>query len=123
MPVLAKKRNVSRNTVSKGRQGAQHHILQVQPGPFVDREDEGGQIEEVQKVLNSLKSGTSPPLKFFSDEKIFTVDRCSNCQNDRWLANTKKEVPKSFQTKNPASVMVLGVVSTAGDVLVHFFKA
>ncbi|QQP55728.1 Uncharacterized protein FKW44_000163 [Caligus rogercresseyi] len=28
------------------RQGAQHHILQVQPGPFVDREDEGGQIEE-----------------------------------------------------------------------------
>ncbi|QQP49033.1 Uncharacterized protein FKW44_009545, partial [Caligus rogercresseyi] len=55
-----------------------------------------------KKVLNSLKSGTSPPLKFFSDEKIFTVDRSSNRQNDRWLAKTKKEVPKSFRTKNPA---------------------
>ncbi|QQP51475.1 Transposable element tcb2 transposase [Caligus rogercresseyi] len=72
-------------------------------------------LKRCKKVLNSLKSGTFPPLKFFSDEKIFTLDRSSNLQNDRWLAKTKKEVPKSFRTKNPASVMVLGVVSTAGD--------
>ncbi|QQP37677.1 Transposable element tcb2 transposase [Caligus rogercresseyi] len=57
------------------------------------------------------------------DEKIFTVDRSNNRQNDRWLAKTKKEVPKSFKTKKSPSVMVLGVVSTAGDVLLHFFKA
>ncbi|QQP37551.1 Uncharacterized protein FKW44_017846, partial [Caligus rogercresseyi] len=95
----SKNPDVSIGQKAKREQGAQHHILQAQPGPFVDREDEGGQIEE----------------KFFSDEKIFTVDRFSNRQNDRWLAKTKKEVTKSFRTKNTASVMVLGVVSTAGD--------
>ncbi|QQP48709.1 Uncharacterized protein FKW44_009104 [Caligus rogercresseyi] len=50
------------------------------------------------------------------------MDCSSNSQNDRWLAKTKKEVPKSFRTKNPTSVMFLGVVRTAKDVLVHFFK-
>ncbi|QQP52455.1 Transposable element tcb2 transposase [Caligus rogercresseyi] len=91
----------------QGRQGAQHHVLQAQPGPFVDREDEGGQIEEVQKDVEFVE--------FFSDEKIFTLDRSSNRQNDKWLAKTKKEVPKSLRMKNLASVMVLGAVSTAGD--------
>ncbi|QQP54437.1 Transposable element tcb2 transposase [Caligus rogercresseyi] len=115
MSVLAKKRNVSWSTVSRAvkelntisYKWCQAHLLT-------------GKMKEVRlrrckKVLNSLKSGTSPHLKFFSDEKIFTVDRSSNRQNDRWLAKTEKEVPNSFKTKNPASVMVLGVVSTAGD--------
>ncbi|QQP41222.1 Transposable element tcb2 transposase, partial [Caligus rogercresseyi] len=74
-------------------------------------EDEGGQIEEVQKGVEFVEVGYLST----SDEKIFTVDRSSNCQNDKWLVKTKKEVPKSFRTKNPASVTVLGVVNTAGD--------
>ncbi|QQP40460.1 Transposable element tcb2 transposase [Caligus rogercresseyi] len=113
MSVLAKKRNVSRATVSRAvkelniisYKRSQAHLLTGKMKEVI--------LRRCKKVLNSLQSGTSPPLKFFSDEKIFTVDRSSNRQNSRWLA--KKEVPKSFRTKNPASVMVLGVVSTAGD--------
>ncbi|QQP36293.1 Transposable element tcb2 transposase, partial [Caligus rogercresseyi] len=96
MSVLAKKRNES-NIISYKR--SQDHLL----------------TGKMKEVLNSLKSSTSQPMKFFSDEKIFTGDRSRNRQNDRWLAKTKKEVLKSFRTNNPASVMVLGVVSTTGD--------
>ena len=40
-------------------------------------------------ILNLLKSNPWK-IKFFSDEKIFTVDRASNRRNDRWIASSSK---------------------------------
>ncbi|QQP37480.1 Transposable element tcb2 transposase [Caligus rogercresseyi] len=115
MPVLAEKRNVSRATVSRAVKKLNIISYKRSQAHLFTGKMKEVRLRRCKKVLNSLKSGTSPPLKFFSDEKIFTVDRSSNRQNDRWLAKTNKEIPKSFRTKNTASVMDLGVVSTAGD--------
>ncbi|QQP36165.1 Transposable element tcb2 transposase [Caligus rogercresseyi] len=123
MSVLAKKRNVSRATVSKAVKELNIISYKCSQAHLLTGKMKEVRLRRCKKVFYSLKLGTSPPLKFFSDDKIFTVDRFSNRQNERWLVKTKKEVPKSFRTKNPASVVVLGVVRTAGDVLVHFFKA
>lgn len=43
-------------------------------------------------------------------------------KNDRWLNETPKEVWPVIHTKFPASIVVLGVVSSEGDVMApHFF--
>jgi hypothetical protein len=70
-------------------------------------------------------SSTKRPffLRFFSDEKIFTVDAKINSRNDSWLAQDPKDVPIVSRTKFPASIHVLGVVSSEGDVMPpHFFE-
>ncbi|QQP53769.1 Transposable element tcb2 transposase [Caligus rogercresseyi] len=93
---------LSRSSISNLRSAAR---------PIVDREDEGGQIEEVQKGVELIEFGYLSTSEILLRREDFTVDRSSNRQNDRWLAKTKK----SFRSKNPASVMVLGIVSTALD--------
>ncbi|QQP54113.1 Transposable element tcb2 transposase, partial [Caligus rogercresseyi] len=43
--------------------------------------------------------------------------------NDRWICREASEVPMVFRTKNPAAVMVLGVISSEGHVMPpHFFE-
>ncbi|QQP39549.1 Transposable element tcb2 transposase [Caligus rogercresseyi] len=45
-----------------------------------------------------------------------------NRQNGRWICREASEVPMVFRTKNPAAVMVLGVISSEGHVMPpHFF--
>ena len=56
-------------------------------------------------------------LGFFSDEINCTQDQRTNSQNNRWLARNPADVPVVMQTKFPATVMVLGVVSSDGDVM------
>ncbi|EFN62830.1 hypothetical protein EAG_00300, partial [Camponotus floridanus] len=74
-------------------------------------------------LLCSLKNEASGRIRFFSDEKIFTVDAKINRRNDRWLAHDPEDVPVIARTKCPANVHVLGVVSSEGDVMPpHFFK-
>ncbi|XP_072764892.1 uncharacterized protein [Anoplolepis gracilipes] len=74
-------------------------------------------------LLNSLKNEAARRIKFFSDEKIFSVDAKVNRRNDRWLAHDPDEVPVIARTKFPASVHVLGVVSNEGHIMPpHFFK-
>ena len=64
-------------------------------------------------------------MRFFSDEKIFrlfTVDAKIKRKNNRWLAEDPGEVPVIGKSKCPASVHILGVVSSEGDVMPpHFF--
>lgn len=46
-----------------------------------------------------------------------------NRQNDRLICQNASDVPAVVHTKFPASVMVLGVVSSEGDVVApHFFN-
>ncbi|UYV66041.1 hypothetical protein LAZ67_3006267 [Cordylochernes scorpioides] len=60
---------------------------------------------------------------FFSDEKNFDVDQKVNPRNDRWICKDPSEIPVVMHTKFPASVMVLGVISSEGDVMPpHFFE-
>lgn len=74
-------------------------------------------------LLCSLKHEASGRIRFFSDEKIFTVDAKVNRRNDRWLAHNPEDVPVVGKTKFPASVHVLSVVSSEGDVMPpYFFK-
>lgn len=72
-------------------------------------------------LLTSLKHEAAGRLRFFSDEKIFTVDAKVNRRNDRWIALDPSEVPVVGKTKNPASVHVLLVVSSDGHVMPPFF--
>ena len=61
-------------------------------------------------------------MKFFSDEKNFTVDCAFNRRNDRRIASSRSEIQSKMTTKQPAKVMTLCVVSSEGDVLTHFFE-
>ncbi|CAK9827593.1 Transposable element Tcb1 transposase [Anthophora retusa] len=80
-------------------------------------------IARCNLILCSLKNEAAGRLRFFSDEKIFTVDAKVNRRNDRWLAHDPADVPVVARTKFPASVHVLSVVSSEGDVMPpHFFK-
>ena len=76
-----------------------------------------------KQLLGSLKREASGLVRVFSDEKIFTVDRKTNRRNTRYLCRFPDEVPVAMKTKFPASVMVLGVVTSNGDVMPpHFFE-
>jgi len=80
-------------------------------------------IARCNLLLSSLKNEAAGRVRFFSDEKIFTVDAKVNRRNDRWLAHDPEDVPIVARTKFPASVHVLGVVSSEGDVMPpHFFE-
>ncbi|QQP36414.1 Transposable element tcb1 transposase [Caligus rogercresseyi] len=60
--------------------------------------------------MQEVRLGSSKGL--LRREKILTVDCSRNCQNDRWLAQTKREVPKTFKTMSPASVMTSSSTSS-----------
>ena len=57
---------------------------------------------------------------FFSDEKMFTIDPVRNRQNERYVCfpNYKVADEDKFleKTKHPASLMMLGVVASTGEV-------
>lgn len=73
-------------------------------------------------LLNDMKHETSGYLRFFSDEKIFTQQQKVNRRNDRYLTDDFEEVPIVMCVKFPVNVMVLGVVSSEGDVMLpHIF--
>ncbi|UYV80156.1 hypothetical protein LAZ67_18001842, partial [Cordylochernes scorpioides] len=74
-------------------------------------------------LLNNLKHDSFGMLRFFSDEKNFDVNQKVNPRNDRWICKDPSEIPVVMHTKFPASVMVLGVISSEGDVMPpHFFE-
>lgn len=114
---LAKDRNVSDFVIRKAikddlgymsRSRGVRHLL-----------TEGNKLNRVskgKKILNALKS-KGGYLKFFSDEKIFTVDASINRRNDRWICLDPDEVQPSMASKKPASVMVLAIISSQGDVM------
>lgn len=87
---------------------------------------EAARIKRVARynlLLCSLKNEAAGRVRFFSDEKISTVDAKVNRKNDSWLAHDLEDAPVVARTKFPASVHVLGVVSSEGDVFPpHFFK-
>ena len=76
---------------------------------------------KAQALVSDLKNHSAGMLRFFSDEKNFIQDRKVNRQNDRWLCEDPSDVPTVMHSKFPASVMVLGVVSSEGHVMPPYF--
>ena len=92
-------------------------------------------VELSQKMLNSVKS-YGKRIIFFSDEKNFNVQEAYNRRNSRYIVLENSDVEDgggdndvdvdadgvpynvkyATSTKNPASVMFLGVVASTGEV-------
>lgn len=78
-------------------------------------------VERCGRLLQSLKTDTARCIRFFSDEKMFTVDEKFNRQNHRCTVNCAENACVVPKTKFPASVHVLGVVSSQGHVMPPYF--
>ena len=71
-------------------------------------------------MLNWINSNGSV-IKFFSDERIFLVDRAICKLNGHCIVSSIKEVHHTMTTKYPAGVMAICVVSSESNVLNRFF--
>lgn len=72
-------------------------------------------------LLNELKHDSAKRLRFFSDEKNFTQEQKINKQNHRYLTDDPDEVPVVVKIKFPINIMVLGVISSEGDIMPPYF--
>ncbi|UYV77188.1 hypothetical protein LAZ67_15000036 [Cordylochernes scorpioides] len=95
----------------------------LRKGQLLTENMENNRKGKAAALLNNLKHDSFGMLRFFSDEKNFDVDQKVNPRNDRWICKDPSEIPVVMHTKFPASVMVLGVISSEGDVMPpHFFE-
>lgn len=122
MAKVAKDMNVSKATIHR----TIHENLSLKSYVIKRRQLLTEDTKERRKIkasalINELKHQSAGTLRFFSDEKNFIQDRVINRQNDRWLADSPEDVPISMHSKYPAHVMVLGVVSSEGDVMPPVF--
>ncbi len=123
MSVHAKNLNTSSSTISRALKELGYKSYALRVRHLLTESQKDARVRKGKKLLNLLKKGEFGDLRFFSDEKIFTVDITINRRNKRWICKEASEVPMVFRSKKPASVMVLGVISTNGDVMPpHFFK-
>ncbi|QQP50127.1 Transposable element tcb2 transposase [Caligus rogercresseyi] len=115
MTKLAKDRNVSHTTIRRAVKDDLNYRSSAK--------NKADRVSKGRKILNDLKS-KGHYLRFYSDEKIFTVDESVSRRNDRWICQDPKEVKPTMSSKKPAAVMTLAVISSEGDVMVpHFFQA
>ncbi|BHF64787.1 hypothetical protein SprV_0200779400 [Sparganum proliferum] len=81
-------------------------------------------LERSKRILSLLKKGPHPV--FYSDEKLFTGDLVSNSRTDRYISPLKVsgvsvDVKKKSLVKHPAFVMVFGLISSDGKVMLPVF--
>ena len=96
----------------------------MQTGQLLTQATKDRRLLNSTKLLNKLKHlKESNMLWFFSDEKNFCQDQAHNRQNHRWIAMCPNDVPRVIKTKFPNTVMVFGVISSDGDMMVlHIFE-
>ncbi len=123
MRVHSKNFATSRHTISRAIRddlGYKSYVLRVRH--LLSEKQKQARVTKGTRLLNALKAAEAGSLRFFSDEKIFTLDRTANRRNDRWICKDPKDVPMVFRSKHPAAVMVLGVICSNGAVMPpHFF--
>lgn len=124
MRTLAKKMKVDPKTIRTAVHDDLHcksYVLKVRQ--TLSEATKAKRLERCNLLLTSLKHAASGRIRFFSDEKIFTIDAKVNRRNDRWIARDPEDVPVVGRTKFPASLHVLLVISSEGDVMPpHFFE-
>ena len=124
MGALAKEMGVAKSTIHK----AVHEDLdlisyKLRRRHLLTEKTKDTRLAKARALLNELKDESVGMLRFFSDEKNFVQDMRVNVQNDRWLCSDPSDVPVVMRSKMPASVMILGVVSSDGDVMpLHIFQ-
>ena len=96
----------------------------MQTGQLLTQVTKDRRLLNSTKLFNKLKHPKeSNKLWFFSDEKNFCQDQAYNRQNHQWIAMCPKDVPRMMKTKFPNMVMVFGVISSNGDVMLpHIFE-
>ena len=95
--ILAKKRGVSRRSIGRGL--AKFKLTSYVPGRrhlFTDKM-RGIRLQRCKKLITWMK-GNGGVMKFFSDEKNFTVDCAFHRRNDRWIASSRSEVQSKMTT-------------------------
>lgn len=125
MRALANELEVDESTIRRVvHEDLRYKSYVMRRGQFMSDRTKVNRLTRAKRLLNKLKHPEEPGLIwFFSDEKNFVQDQKVNRRNDRWLCKGPDEVSTVMHTKFPASVMVLGVVSSEGDVMPpHFFS-
>lgn len=85
-------------------------------GQFMSTQAREQRLIRGKRLLSKVKHPEEPGLLwFFSHEKNFDQDQKVNRKNDRY--SNSSEVPHVMHTKFPATVMVLGVVSSEEHVM------
>ena len=85
---------------------------------LITEDSKNKRLCRARRLLNDIKHSSGRVI-LFSDEKLFVVDRILNRRNDRYISSKSVEdvpdhVKHVSKTKNPAKVMVLGVVASNG---------
>lgn len=121
---FAQATGVSKSTISRTvKEDLEMHSYARRRGQLLTPDMKERRKVKAAALLNELKHDSAGLLRFFSDEKHFDQDQKVNSRNDRWICKSIEEVPVVMKTKFPASVMVLGVISSEGDVMApHFFE-
>lgn len=119
MRSIAKELQVSEWTIrAVVHQNIRYKSYVMRRSQFMSSKTQENRLMRSKRLLNKLKNPHEHGmLWFFSDEKNFVQDQKTNRQNDRWLCASPSEVPRVMHTKYPATVMVLGVVSSEGHVM------
>ena len=74
------------------------------------------------QILRRVSKANPGVVCLFSNESIFTVDEAYNPQNDLWLVADRSSVPPVMRTKQPAKIMVFGLITSDGKVMpAHIF--
>lgn len=120
---LARELNVDEKTVRNCvHEDIRYKSYALKKHQFMNEATMERRADKAARLLVKLKHPQAQnQLIFFSDEKNFCQDQKVNKRNDRWLCADVEEVPVVMSTKFPATVMVLGVISSEGDVMPPFF--
>ncbi len=118
MSKMAKEYDVSRRTISR----VIKDDLGLHPYKLKRRQllSEATKLKRLQraKVLKSWYTDNPDVIVIFSDEKLFTVSRKFNPQNDRVLsqdiANVDPSIKYVYRTQKPSSIMIWCAVASNG---------
>ncbi len=123
MQSLARERGVSEAIIrraAKDNIGYKSYILRVRH--LLTDSLKEKRLTLSKHLLAKLKNSQAGQIHFFTDEKLFKVDRKTNRHNARWLVGNPEEVPFVYQGKNPASIMCFGIMGSTDHAMVWFFE-
>ena len=111
---VAKKLNVHERTIRQSLKVIGKRSVVRPPRHLLTQRQKEVRLERGKRLLNQLKSLPPSTVKIFSDKKIFTIDQSYNRRNDRQIVDMGASGDPVSRTKHPASIMMLGIVTSSG---------